>query len=409
MKQGKEFLRIIMLVLAAMVTSYILYSMVRSGGSDLATVRAVVYSTSEGMSTEGFVVRQESVIPADYNLVIPTCAEGGKVAMGQEVALCLRSADALGRQQEIHRAEENLRQLEMALGFHTQLTDGVTVDQRVSESVTAFMAQVSQGHLEEAADAAVTLKALILRQEVGDGDTGAIEAQISRLETELTRLRSATAGDTKPVTADHAGYYSAVCDGYEGTLNLSYLQTVTPEDFRALWEADAPPAPEGTAGKLIDSPRWYYATLVPKESLEDVARGQTLTVVLEGDRNREIQMDVERVDLTGETEGMLVLSTQDKLFEVSAQRRLKVDVIFRAYSGLRVPKEAVCYSEESGSAGVYVLVSGKALWKDIQLIYDNGDTYIAVLDQSSTGNLWPDDQILLDTQGLYDGKVVENA
>ena len=64
--------------------------------------------------------------------------------------------------------------------------------------------------------------------------------------------------------------------------------------------------------------------------------------------------------------------------------RLIRDVIFHSYSGLRVPREAVCYSEETGSAGVYVLEGAKAVWKDIQLLYDNGDTYIAALDQSST-------------------------
>ncbi len=47
------------------------------------------------------------------------------------------------------------------------------------------------------------------------------------------------------------------------------------------------------------------------------------------------------------------------------------------------------------------------MWKDIQLLYDNGDTYIAALDQSSTSNLWPEDLILLDTQELFDGKLVK--
>ena len=103
----------------------------------------------------------------------------------------------------------------------------------------------------------------------------------------------------------------------------------------------------------------------------------------------------------------MVLSSQDHLASVSALRRLNADVIFHSYSGLRVPREAVCYSEETGSAGVYVLEGAKAVWKDIQLLYDNGDTYIAALDQSSTSNLWPEDLILLDTQELFDGKLVK--
>ena len=47
------------------------------------------------------------------------------------------------------------------------------------------------------------------------------------------------------------------------------------------------------------------------------------------------------------------------------------------------------------------------MWKDIELLYDNGDTYIAALNQSSTDYLWPEDLILLDTEGLFDGKLVD--
>ena len=131
--------------------------------------------------------------------------------------------------------------------------------------------------------------------------------------------------------------------------------------------------------------------------------------MLGGEVNRELEMTVTRADRSGTEYGLLVLSSDWQLFDVSAQRVLQADVIFRSYAGLRVPKEAVCYSEESGSAGVYVLVSGKAVWKNVELLYDNGENYIAALDQSSTENLWPEDLILLDTRELYDGKVVEDS
>ena len=61
----------------------------------------------------------------------------------------------------------------------------------------------------------------------------------------------------------------------------------------------------------------------------------------------------------------------------------------------------------AGSAATLLVLGAKAVWKDIQLLYDNGDTYIAALDQSSTSNLWPEDLILLDTQELFDGKLVK--
>lgn len=117
-------------------------------------------------------------------------------------------------------------------------------------------------------------------------------------------------------------------------------------------------------------------------------------------------MSVARVDPGDGASGLLVLTTDRRLDCVSALRRLRADIVFRAYSGLRVPKEAVCYSEETGSAGVYILSGAKSVWKDVELLYDGGSYYLAKLDQSTTSNLWPGDLIILDTNGLSDGKVV---
>ena len=409
MKQGNKFLRVITVVLAVMVVSYILYNAIESASSGVATAQAVYYTASTGVYTEGFVIRQESAIPADYDLVLPTKAEGEKVAAGEEVALSFRTTAALERQQEIQTLENSVQQLETALGYQTSLTDGDAVAQRMIETAAEFSAQTARGNLAAAAQTGSTLKSLVLRQGAGAEDDSALRGQISQLEAQLSQLEAGAAGDTAVVTASRAGYYSAACDGYETLLSPEYLETVTPDAFQSLWEQDPPQAPARTAGRLIDSPRWYYATLVDKAYMEDIQRGQTLTVVLGGEVNRELEMTVTRADRSGTEYGLLVLSSDWQLFEVSGLRVLQADVIFQSYSGLRVPKEAVCYSEDSGSAGVYVLVSGKAVWKNVELLYDNGENYIAALDQSSTDNLWPEDLILLDTNDLYDGKVVEDS
>ncbi|MFR0733089.1 MAG: hypothetical protein ACLSHU_01750 [Oscillospiraceae bacterium] len=107
MKQGKQFMKAIMLVLALMVASYILYNVVRSASSGVPTAQAVLYAASDGVSVEGFVVRQETVIPAAYDLVLPTKGEGEKVACGEEVAVTLRSAAAQERQEEINQTERS--------------------------------------------------------------------------------------------------------------------------------------------------------------------------------------------------------------------------------------------------------------------------------------------------------------
>ena len=405
MKQGKQFMKAIMLVLALMVASYILYNVVRSASSGVPTAQAVLYAASAGVSVGGFVVRQETVIPAAYDLVLPTKGEGEKVACGEEVAVTLRSAAAQERQEEINQTEKELEQLRLALAYQSQLTDNEDVAQRIASSAASLAGQVAQRRLDAARTAGQELRSLILRQSVGASDTGAMEDQISQLQQQLDSLEASAASDTKSIAAQSAGYYSAVADGYETRLTPQILESMSVSDFQGLWE-EAVDAPAQNAGRLIASAQWYYACAVESRYLEDLEVGDSLQVSLGGEVDLELNMTVTRVNREEEM-GLLVLSSQDHLASVSALRRLNADVIFHSYSGLRVPREAVCYSEETGSAGVYVLEGAKAVWKDIQLLYDNGDTYIAALDQSSTSNLWPEDLILLDTQELFDGKLVK--
>ena len=401
MKQGDKYMKVVMLVLAIMVTGYLLYSLVRSGSRGVETAQAVLYSTTQSARTQGFLVRQETVIPSGYHLVMATKPEGAKVAKGEEVALSLGSDAARQRQEEILDKAAQLEQLRQALTLQDTLTDTESVSQAISLSAAEFSAQVAKGDLESGSE----LKALVLRQMVGGQDKTALSRQIESLESELEALRSSASRDTVSITAQEAGYYSAVADGWESLLAPSFLSSVTLEEYQNLWQSqDSPKSPGSNAGKLITASQWYYGALVEPRVLEGMEEGDTLTVRLEGDR--ELEMTVSRA-VKGEEQGLLVLTSRDRLDWVSAERRMEADVVFRSYSGLRVPKEAVCYDNEKGVAGVYVLVGGKARWKTVELLYDLGDAYIARLDQSSTSNLWPQDEILLETQGLYDGKVVE--
>ena len=85
-------------------------------------------------------------------------------------------------------------------------------------------------------------------------------------------------------------------------------------------------------------------------------------------------------------------------------RQQSAEIVFTSYSGLRVPKSAV--RVENGQTGVYILEGTLAKWKPITILHDTGESYVAALDTSSTDNLWPGDELIINAKNLYDGKVV---
>ena len=88
-------------------------------------------------------------------------------------------------------------------------------------------------------------------------------------------------------------------------------------------------------------------------------------------------------------------------------RRQACTLTFRSYAGLRVPKEALCTGAD-GTAGVYVREGAVARFKAVDVLYESEDGYVAALDQTSTENLWPGDEILIGSN-YYDGKVVSES
>ena len=92
------------------------------------------------------------------------------------------------------------------------------------------------------------------------------------------------------------------------------------------------------------------------------------------------------------------------LQNVTLLRQQSAEIVFASYSGLRVPKSAV--RVENGQTGVYILEGTLAKWKPITILHDTGESYVVTLDTSSTNNLWPGDELIINAKNLYDGKVV---
>ena len=100
-----------------------------------------------------------------------------------------------------------------------------------------------------------------------------------------------------------------------------------------------------------------------------------------------------------------MLSSDTYIQNVTLLRQQSADVVFNTYAGLRVPKEAIRVDED-GSTGVCVLEGAVARWKNVEILHDNGESYVVRLDKSSTANLWPGDEIIISARDLTDGKVV---
>lgn len=400
--KGEGYVKLIVILLCVVVASYFVFSVVRVPDTGFSTYKAVLYEVGDGISTSGFVVRDEEVLQADQDIVVLTRSEGERVGKGMSVASTFLDAEAQARQNRIDQLEEELGQMEYAYSFSASDVESATLDSDIIRAMNQVSIYVNHRDFTFADGAAEQLKAFVLRRYITSADAKTLWSRITAARNQLNELYTQAKSESGAVTVDKAGYFSGVVDGYETVLTHDFIS-----DARVAEIENVQPLSVGNTalGKLVTSPKWYYVAVVDAESLEGLSSGRRVSVSFSYDFYENVPMRIERIGAEEDGKCVLVLATDELIQNAVSSRSQSADIIFDDKSGLRVPKTAI-YVNEEGQSGVYVLEGAEASWKTVDIIYDNGESYIVKLDKSSTKNLWPEDEIILTKEPIFNGKVM---
>ena len=401
MKQGKSYFTVILWILLAAIAAYFGYNVVSSLYAPLMTATVTPYEAGAGYYASGFVVREEELLYSQYGTTVLNCAEGAHVAANDTVATGYRSEDAKTRQTRIDELSGQIEQLQYAWSAVSSVYDQAALDADIAGDLAQLSRYLALRDMNSVSDLSPELKGLILRRTGSDSDSGSLQARISTLQAELETLEAQSAGDTSAILAGKAGTFSAAVDGYESVLTPERLMEMTVAEFESVQpdETDA-----NAIGRLVTSATWYYACVVPASELSGVEEGDRATLTFARDYYQPVTMRVERLGGNEAGSRLLVLSSDRALQNVTLLRQQSAEIVFTSYAGLRVPKSAV--RVENGQTGVYILEGTLAKWKPITILHDTGESYVVTLDTSSTNNLWPGDELIINAKNLYDGKVV---
>ena len=402
--KGEKFMKIIVVTLLCVVASYLIFSVTRFSGDSFTTYKAVRYEVGDGITTSGFLVRSEQILRADAgDIIVPTRSEGEKVGKGQVVAASYRDEAAKSRQTRIDELEAEITQMKYAHSFSGSDMESATLDADILQLMNQITLSAARREYPAAEKAAEAIKPYVLRRYINSTDAAVLWERIQTLQSRLDELYSEAKAESGSVTAPVSGYFSSVADGYEEALTPAFLETATVsalEKYEGISRRET-----GAFGKLVTSQKWYFAAIVPSQNVAELEAGDRIEVSFAYDFYETVKMKVERISPSENERCILVLSSESYIQNAVTARTETADLVFADRSGLRVPKTAI-YVNDAGKSGVYVLEGAEAKWKDIEILYDNGDSFIVALDKSSTKNLWPEDEIILTAGEIFNGKVM---
>lgn len=413
MKQGTLITRVVIVTLFVAVLAYLGVYVWQGLSEPYQLVATYTYQMDDGLTLDGVVVREETVIEGRSDLAEILPQEGEKVAAGATVALVHQNAAAMEDRREAKELRLQLEQLNYAMRRNDSLGDANKLDSQLVTTLAELKTSASNGELGGLEDQGLDLRSLVLKR-TGDLTTNAeslaaLRQAAAGIEARLESLSSTYAQQTRRVTVSRSGVFSGLADGYEGRLSPETLDQLTVGQLDQLLQGSGEPSPTAI-GKLITDSKWYFAAVIDDASSKRLEEGKRYTLAFTGDFDQEISMKLERL---GSNEGgrrVAVFSSDRSLGQITLARQCTATLVFERFTGVRVPDKALrVRTNDDGSTtlGVYTLVGRQAEFKSVEIVREGEGFYLLRGTATNRKVLRPGDTIILSNQELYNGKVIQ--
>lgn len=403
MRKTSPLMKILPIAVLAAVLFYFAVQLYNYLSDPVSTTLVTEGQAEDTIALNGWLLRDEEVLPAQSGTLSRERQEGDRVGVGQVLATVYADDGALQTVSQIETLELQLQQLQFALTSYLDPDAALKLDTSITGDILTLRQTLTGGDYTAADSDIAQLKAAVLKRDHPYTSQEEIETEIKAVEGQISSLKASLSG-AATVTAKAAGTYSAVCDGYETVLTTAFLEDVTPGKLARL----QPAGTESSMGKLIYGDIWYYVVSLPEEQAAQLKALGTVTLRFAKGFDQNLRMQVANVSAAENGQAAVTLSCRKYLAQTTLLRHQAADVILRTYEGLRVPSNALRVSEE-GVTGVYCLDGVTAAFRPVTVLYQ-GQGYALVRPAdgaADTRTLRAGDEVIASAGALHDGKVIQ--
>lgn len=421
------FKRILIAVLSILAVVYVVYLLVSSNFDMYPTENAVQVTVNDTIHSNGFIIRDETVIENSSRGVLSySLSDGEAVKSSGEIAKIYSTDSDAAAQSKADILEEKVNSLKNLQNVNAGNTTGIdTINNDINNSIVSLYNLVNNNDITKIGSNINSLITSINRQQVFTGKADNFDAEIAELESQISTLRNTSGKSIGTISAPKAGYFSAHCDGYENSIKFTDIDKIKLNDLENVKSSDVS---SSVAGKVVNDVEWYIACKVTADEATELNLWDgDATVLFSNASSETIPASVERVyQETKDSDGLLILKCNYMNSELIDTRNEPIEIGLGTYSGLRISKKAIHddivtktttdengnkHTEEKKVQGVYVLYGSEMNFKQISILYAEDDYVICdpnpdsdVLFNGETVSLY--DKVIVEGEGMYDGKVI---
>lgn len=421
------FKRILIAILTVLALVYVVYLLISANFDLYPTENAVQVTVTDTIYSDGFIIRDETVIENNSNGVLSySLSDGESVKAGGEIAKVYSSDSDAAAQSKADQLEETVNSLKNLQLSNAGNTIGIdTINNDINNNIISFYNLVNNNDITKVGSNINSLISAINQHQVFTGKTDNFNSEIAELESQISTLRNSSGSSIGTIKTSKAGYFSAHCDGYENTFKFNDIDKIKLADLENVKKSDVS---SSAAGKVVNNVEWYIACKVTADEATELNLWDgDATVLFSNALSETIPASIKRVyQESKDSDGLLILKCNYMDSELIDTRNEPIEIGLGTYTGLRISKKAIHddvvtrtvtdengnkHTEEKKVQGVYVLYGSEMQFKQISIIYSDDDYVICdtnpdsdVLFNGETISMY--DQVVVEGEGMYDGKVV---
>lgn len=378
----KFFTVIILLVIFAMFSYGIAYVVIPVNSMQLDKYTHSISFVSEN----AFIVRDETVYKsASDGIVYNICSDGDRIAQDLTISTVYDGDVDTQILKKMHTIDSAIDALKSA-GQNGSLyeTDSDSSENRIAEKMDDVITYAAENNVREIHDIKTDINSIRAREEISDTE------KTNRLRDEREKIEKKLSVRKSDIVSDKAGIFSSYVDGLETVLTPDSIEKFTPKKLSELTAENG----EYLNGKQINSGTpvckvmnnhtWYILGIADESRASMLKDNSNVTIrfknLTESDAKGEVCYISEPDD-----DGNFVFAVKVNSYLESAfsYRIADAEIIFREYSGYRVPTDAIRTGEGISDYYVYARKGSESYKCDIDVLYSDPEDGYSIITSSA--------------------------
>ncbi|HOJ10545.1 MAG TPA: HlyD family efflux transporter periplasmic adaptor subunit [Clostridiales bacterium] len=385
-------------------------------GNNIAT--GIIYNgkIEDSINVNGLIVRDETLIKSSFaGKYIPVAEEGEKVAAGSVIATVLKetSSGILSQINEINKkiidAQNDKSKVNTVFS-----QDILKLDNEIGRKINLLVDEVNSNRMSNIGRIQSEINEVIQRKAVIIGSEQSDDIYIKSLKEQREKLNKQMVQNVEEKKSKFSGIISYTIDGYEEILKTGAVEKITPDIFNKVISENLTSRSVEQRDTEADKP---FAKIIKdmscmvvlcqdpkdisflKESSEAYLRINDINKILKG--------RLEYISDEQSGKHIAVLQIDKYAGELSAMRRINVDLIKSTYEGLIVPlRSLIDINLTDMTAKIVIVKASYASVREVIIEGMNNEYAVIISDNKTKNGISLYDTYVINPQNIQDGQVI---